>query len=159
MKRTILFFAIIAVASSALQAQKPVKEKDLKGVWQLVIDIDKEEVREDIEDEDNVFASVLAKGITNMVFDLIDEIDIRFEFLPDNRLRIEANVFGASEVEYAEWHINSDGELIIDDTDNFRVSNDEGDNVWLKEGEHLVAFERKGYGKHKNKEVYLKRVD
>lgn len=149
----------MAFTCSAVLAQRPVKEKDLKGVWQLVIDIDREEVKRDIEDEESVFASILAKSLTNVVFDLIDEIDIQFEFLPDNRVRIEAEIFGASEVEYADWHINDDGELVIGDTDNFHVNSDDGDDVWLKEGDLLVAYERKDYGKRRNKEVYLKPIN
>ena len=159
MKKTLFLLGLCAFVYSGVLAQKPVKESDLKGVWKLVIDIDKDEVRREIEDEDNLFAEILAKSVTNLVFDVIEEIDIRFEFLPDNRLRIETDVFGASDVEYADWHINNDGELIIGDTDSFQVNSDDDDDVWLKEGNLLVAYERKDYGKRKNKEVYLKPIN
>lgn len=124
-----------------------------------MIDIDRDEVRGEIEDEDNLFAEILAKNLTNIVFDVIEEIDIRFEFLPDHRLRIETEVFGASDVEYTDWFINGDGELIIGDTDNFRVNGDDDDGVWLREGDLLVAYDKDRHGRKKNKEVYLKPVN
>jgi len=159
MKKTLLLAGLLALVFSGARAQKSVKESDLKGVWKLVIDIDKEEIKRDIEDEDNVLAEIFAKSITSAVFGIIDEIDIRFEFLPDNRLRVETNVFGESDVEYSDWYINRDGELIIGDTDNVKVNNDDDDDYWLKDGNYLVAYDRDESDRGKTKEVYLKRVD
>lgn len=159
MKRTLLLIGLFAFTYGAAVAQRAVKESDLKGVWKLVIDIDEDEVREEIEDEDNAFARILASSITNLVFDVLGEIDIRFEFLPNNRLRVEANVFGASEVEYSEWHINRDGELVISDSDHFNINNDDEDDVWVKEGKYLVSYEKDGDRRKRNKEVYLAPVE
>lgn len=159
MKKTLLLAGLTGFMFFGAMAQKSVKENDLKGVWKLVIDINKEEIARDIEDEDNVLAEIFAKSVTSAVFGIIEEIDIRFEFLPDNRLRVETNVFGESDVEYSDWYINRDGELIIGDTDNVNVNSDDDDDYWLKDGDHLVAYDRDESDRGKTKEVYLKRVD
>ncbi len=159
MKKTLLLAGLIGFVFSGAMAQKSVRKSDLEGVWKLVIDIDKEEIKRDIEDEDNVLAEIFAKSITSAVFGIIEEIDIRFEFLPDNRLRVETNVFGESDVEYSDWYINWDGELIIGDTDNVNVNSDDDDDYWLKDGDYLVAYDRDDSDRGKTKEVYLKRVD
>lgn len=158
MKKILLLFSLFTLTYSAVLAQKPVKESDLKGVWKLVIDIDEEKVKDELDDEDNVLAQIFARSITNFVFDVIGEIDIRFEFLPDNRLRIETNVFGERDVEYSRWQINREGELIISDSEHFNVSSDD-DDIWLKDGKYLMAYEKSSSGKRRNKEVYLKPVE
>lgn len=159
MKRTLLLIGLFAFVFDAALAQRPVKESDLKGVWKLVIDVDKDEVRDEIEEEDNIVAQIFAETITDFAFNIIDKIDIRFEFLPDNRLRIETSAFGESDVEYSEWHINRDGELVISDSDNFNVDNGDGDDVWVKEGNYLVSYDKDGSSRKRNKEVYLAPVE
>ncbi|WP_339786032.1 MAG: hypothetical protein ACMVP2_19060 [Imperialibacter sp.] len=158
MKRTLLLIGLFAFTYVAANAQRRVNERDLKGVWKLVIDVDKDEVREEIEDEDNIVAQIFAETITDFAFNIIDKIDIRFEFLPDNRLRIETNAFGESDVDYSEWHINKDGELWISDSDHFNIGDDDEDDFWMFDGKNLVAYEKSRDGRKKNKEVYLKLV-
>jgi hypothetical protein len=155
MKRTLLLIGLFAVTYVAANAQRRVNERDLKGVWKLVIDVDKDEVREEIEDEDNIVAQIFAETVTDFAFNIIDKIDIRFEFLPDNRLRIETNAFGESDVDYSEWHINKDGELWISDSDHFNIGDDDEDDFWMFDGKNLVAYEKGDNGRKKNKEVYL----
>jgi len=158
MQRTLLLIGLFAFTYVAANAQRRVNERDLKGVWKLVIDVDKDEVREEIEDEDNIVAQIFAETITDFAFNIIDKIDIRFEFLPDNRLRIETNAFGESDVDYSEWHINKDGELWISDSDHFNIGDDDEDDFWMFDGKNLVAYEKSRDGRKKNKEVYLKLV-
>ncbi|MEQ8413385.1 MAG: hypothetical protein RIF36_19040 [Imperialibacter sp.] len=155
MKRTLLLIGIFAFTYVAANAQRRVNERDLKGVWKLVIDVDKDEVREEIEDEDNIVAQIFAETITDFAFNIIEKIDIRFEFLPDNRLRVETNAFGETDVEYSEWHINKDGELWISDSDHFNIGDDDEDDFWMFDGKNLVAYEKSHDGRKKNKEVYL----
>ncbi|WOK07851.1 hypothetical protein RT717_04320 [Imperialibacter roseus] len=157
MKRTLLLIGLFAFTYVAAHAQRRVNERDLTGVWKLVIDVDKDEVREEIEDEDNIVAQIFAETVTDFAFNIIEKIDIRFEFLPDNRLRVEANVFGESEVEYSEWRINKDGELWISDSDHFKVDDDD-DDFWLMENGKLVSFEKQRDGSKRNKSVYLEPV-
>ncbi|MDX1741280.1 MAG: hypothetical protein R3178_08310, partial [Rhodothermales bacterium] len=71
---------------------------------------------------------------------LLDWIDIRFEFLPDNQLKVMVDVFGEEEVEYAEWHVNDRRELVLSDSGHFQAEN----TVWLFEGGRLVAYEYDG---------------
>ncbi len=160
MKRTLLLIGLLVFTYASVNAQKRVKESDLKGVWKLVIDVDKDEVREEIEDEDNIVAQIFAETVTDFAFNIIEKIDIRFEFLPDNRLRVEANVLGESEVDYSEWHINKDGELWISDSVHFNT-NDDDDNdndFWLMEDGRLVSYEKDGSGKKRNKSIYMEPV-
>ena len=67
----------------------------------------------------------------------MDEIDIRFEFKSNNRLKVTVNAFGEEEVEYSTWKINSKGQLIIEEVDSF----DSEEDYWLFEGDILVAYD------------------
>ena len=76
-----LFLVLFANAQT-----KKVKEKDLNGVWKLVINIDQEEVADELDEEDNIFAKIIAKSVVGIVDDVLGEIDILFEFKSNNRL-------------------------------------------------------------------------
>lgn len=129
--------------------KKKVKERDLDGVWKLVIDIDKEEIADELDDEDNIFARIIAKSVIGIVDDVLDEIDIRFEFKSNNRLKVTVNAFGEEEVDYSTWKINKKGQLIIEEVDNF----DSEEDYWLFEGDILVAYDDDGDEPSEN--VYL----
>ena len=51
-------FALILLMSMSLgaMAQEKVKEKDVIGEWQLMIDIDRKDIEEEIEEEENWLA-------------------------------------------------------------------------------------------------------
>lgn len=142
------------------QAQSKVRSRDLVGEWKLVIDIDELDLREEIEDgtEDlDRLGEIISEAAVDLAVNIIDEIDIRFQFRDDNQVRIEVDVFGSHEVEYAEWYINKDGELIIEDEDSHHIGIDDLD-VWLKEDDLLMAFE-KDHDKLEYQNIYLIRVD
>lgn len=143
-----LFLVLFANAQ-----KKKVKERDLDGVWKLVIKIDKEEVVDELDDEDNIFAKIIAKSVIGIVDDVLDEIDVRFEFKSNNRLKVTVNAFGEEEVEYSEWKINKKGQLIIEDIESF----DSEEDYWLFEGDILVAYDNSNDGPSEN--IYLVNMD
>jgi len=159
MKYITLLIALILTCSFSAQAQSKVKERQLKGTWKMVIDIDEEEIEEEIDDDDiPFFGRVFAKGITSMVFGIIDEIDVEMHFKDNNRLKLVIEVFGEREVEYGRWYIDSKGALRLDDFDNISVGDDDDDNdIWLMSGDRLVAYEQHGE-RLDRKPVYLKRM-
>ncbi len=133
------------------QAQGKVKERDLRGQWKMVFDFDEDFIEEELDSKDIPwFGRMVAESVSSFVFNILDEIDIQFEFQPDHRLKIIVEVFGEREVEYARWHIDSRGGLVIDDDDDDK-------DVWLFEGDRLFAYE-KHHRSLKKQPVYLVRV-
>ncbi|MDA0196167.1 MAG: hypothetical protein O2887_07725 [Bacteroidetes bacterium] len=160
MKKITLLILTIAVTITAY-GQSKVMEKDVIGEWKLVIDIDKDQIEREIEDDEDdddmgMFGEFITKSVVGVVFDFIDELDIYFDFRNNGKVRIEVDIFGVEEVEYADWHINKHGELVIDDTD---VINSDVD-VWLLDDNRLVAQDRHSHGrKDDDHEVFLRRID
>ncbi|WP_422008361.1 hypothetical protein [Roseivirga pacifica] len=161
MKKLITLMLLVGISGS-LTAQSKVKERDVVGEWELVIDIDRREIEEEIEEESNWLARRFAKSVSNFALDIVESIDIVMDFKDDGDLKITANVFGAREVEWASWYINRDGELIIEDLDDrdddhFTLSDSD---VWLfdKDEDHLVPYEKSRRGRlAENEDVYLRR--
>ena len=155
MKKLILIVPILFMAFFANAQNKKVRESDLKGTWKLVIDIDMDDIEDELEDEDNVFARIVLKSVSGLVDGILDEIDIYFEFQSDGRLRVMVDAFGEDEVEYTDWYINKRGELVIEDTDSF---NTDDDNYWMFNGDVLVAYDEDGE-LDDDARVYLINVD
>jgi len=152
MKSIAVSLLVVLLFGSNLQAQQKVKERDLRGQWKMVFDFDEDFIEKELEDEDIPWIGrIVAEGVSGMVFNILDEIDLQFEFQDDHKLKIMVEVFGEGEVEYARWYIDSKGALILDDDDH-------DDDVWLFEGKKLVAFERE-HGKLERQPVYLERVN
>ena len=129
MKRLIfLSTALLVLSSGAVLAQSSVHEKDLRGVWHLTFNI--------ADRAENPGEQIVLGAVEG----LLDWIDIRFEFLPENRLKVMVDVFGEEEVEYAEWRVNDRHELVLSNSDHF----DAEGTVWLFEGGRLVAYEYQG---------------
>lgn len=158
-----LFGTVVSV-----QAQKKVKEKDLLGEWELVIDLGevRDELEEELEEEENWLVGRFAKNISNFALDIVEGIDITMDFRDNGEVKIVVEVLGEREVEYSEWYINDDGELVIEDDDNdrwrknksSRVDIDDAD-VWMIEDGKLQAYEKGWRGKlEKKKEVYMKKM-
>ncbi|MBO3698994.1 hypothetical protein [Roseivirga sp. E12] len=166
MKKLITALLLVAVCIS-VQAQKKVKEKDILGEWDLVIDIDhvKDEVEEELEEEEFWLARSFAKSVSNFALDIVESIDVRFDFREDGEVKISVKVFGERETEWAEWYINDDGELVIEDEDDDRrrrgrrfsmgYSNDH--DVWLLDDDKLQSYDKDRRGRLERQEVYLKR--
>ena len=144
--------------SLGAMAQEKVKEKDVIGEWQLMIDIDRKDIEEEIEEEENWLARSFARSISSFVLDIVESIDIEFEFRPNGDLRIEVEVMGEREVEYAEWYINRDLELIIEaEDDNDHLDIDDIDVFMMKDGK-LRAYEKGRRGRlYEKEEIYLEK--
>ncbi len=153
--------------AAAVQAQSKVKERDLIGEWELVIDLDevRDEIEEEIEEENRWVAS-FARSISNFALDVVESIDITMDFRDNGEVKIIVEVMGEREVEYSEWFINNDGELIIEDDDDnrwrrnksSRIDIDDAD-VWMMEDGKLQAYEKSRRGRlEKKKEVYMKKI-
>jgi len=148
---------MMLTVSVSVFAQEKVREKDLIGEWQLVLDIDREDIEREIEEEENWLARSFAKSVSSFALDIVESIDIEFEFRRNGDVRIEVEVFGEREVEYAEWYINRDGELVIEGEDHDRIEIDDIDVFMMKDGK-LHAYEKGRRGKlYEKEEVYLKR--
>lgn len=147
------------MVTSTAWAQQKVKEKDIIGPWQLVIDIDREDIEREIEEEENWLARSFAKSVSSFALDIVESIDVEFEFRKNGDLRIEVNVMGEREVEYAEWYINGDGELVIEDEGDNHVHIDDVDVFMMDDGK-LVAYEKGKRGRrYAKEEIYLKRKE
>ncbi len=151
MKSIALSLMLVLFIGFNAQAQGKVKERDLRGQWKMVFDFDEDFIEEELDSKDIPwFGRMVAESVSSFVFNILDEIDIQFEFQPDHRLKIIVEVFGEREVEYARWHIDSRGGLVIDDDDDDK-------DVWLFEGDRLFAYE-KHHRSLKKQPVYLVRV-
>ena len=165
--KKIIIAAILLVTGFAVSAQSKVKEKDLLGEWELVIDLDevRDEIEEEVEEENRWVAS-FAKSISNLALDIVEGIDITMDFRDNGEVKIIVEVMGEREIEYSEWYINNDGELIIEDDDSNRWGRkrssrfdiDDAD-VWMMEDGKLQAYEKGRRGRlEKKKEVYMKKI-
>jgi hypothetical protein len=145
MKRILLVLTFLALTATAAHAQSRVYEKDLAGTWKLVIDLDEKDA-----------GSSLERIAMKAVGGLLDEIDIRFVFMDDNRLKVVTRAFGREEEDedYSEWRVNDRGELILGDSDKV----DFEDAVWLRKGDRLVPYEYEDGQRKKKEKIYLERI-
>jgi len=153
MKKTLILIVLFIGFTVGTYGQSKLKSRDVRGEWQLVIDID-EDMKDNL-DEDEEYKSDMGDIIASEAIDfaqgIIDGLDILFDFQQDGRLKITVNVMGETEAEYAEWEINQDGELVI-------IDDDDDDEVWILEDEILMGYNKDG-GKLEYRNIYLMRVD
>ena len=152
MKKSLILLFTFCIAIS-IQAQK-VKEKDIIGTWKLVIDIE-EEMEEEAEDADTMLEEIIIKSISGFVDGILDEIDIYFDFRPDNEVKITVKAYDETETEYGRWFINKRGYLEIDDEDDdddFHFESE--DDEWKLIDGILVSDEHED-----DRNVYMTRVD
>ena len=109
MKSITLSLLLVLFIGFSAQSQEKVKERDLKGQWKMVFDFDEDFIEEEL-DLKNIpwFGRMVAESVSGFVFNILEEIDLQFEFQPDHRLKIIVEVFGEREVDYAHWHSRSD---------------------------------------------------
>lgn len=159
---------LLVMFCASLTAQSRVREKDILGEWDLVIDLEetRDEIEEELEEEESWIARRFARGISNFALDIVEKIDIKFDFREDGEVKMTINIFGERDVEYLDWSINDDGELIIEDDDRDRRRNrnhssfnfSDDDDVWMMKNGRLQAFEKTRRGRLEVKEeVYLKK--
>jgi len=137
-KRILTLTLLMAAITFSVTAQKKLKYSDLEGKkWKLTIDI-AEEIEEELDESDSFFERLVIKSVSGLVDNILDEIDIYFEFEKDNELKVTVYAFGDREVEYTEWWINKDGALVIDDTDNFKSRHN---SKWYLVDDIIVAYD------------------
>ncbi len=142
MKRIFLVSAVaILFLCSANLVTKKTKERDIIGKWKLHLDISKA-VDKETEGEDD-WGTVFARGIVNMVDDLVEEIDITFNFQKNNILIVTHDSdFDHQEksTERYHWKINKDGHIITSSIKNkhFSVSDDDG---WVLKKDKLTPVD------------------
>jgi len=130
MRALALVLAVLLVTPAA--AQKRVDPDRLDGTWKLVFDIDA-----DAEE------SALGRVALRAVAGLLEEVEVRFAFLDDARLRVMVDAFGEKDEDWSEWHVAPEGYLVLGESEHFDVE----DTVWLFDGDRLVAFERDAEGR------------
>ena len=154
MKTTLTSLLLLLFCTTIAVSQDKVREKDLKGDWKMVIDVDFDEMEEEME-EDSWFGWAVAGAMSGLVEDILEEIDIQMKFMDGGKLKITVDAYGDEEVEYGEWYINRDGQLVIVDEDE---EGDDDDEVWMMDGDKLVSYEITSSGKLERQEVYMKRL-
>lgn len=146
MKKSLLILLALFIFTHAVSyAQSRVKDRDLRGTWELVFNIDE------------AAETATERVILNAVDGLLDEIEIQMVFEEDNITRVMVNAFGEEEVEYSDWEINNKGQLLLGDTEHFQSDDD---RVWMFDKGKLFAYERGRKGElEKVTEIYMKRID
>ena len=147
MKKFIISIALISLFVSLI-AQDKVRERDLAGEWQMVFDIDEEEWEDEIEN-DSFFGRMIASSVSSLVVNVLEDLNIQFEFLSNKEVRMTVKIWDEKEIEYLEWYINRDGELIIGDEND--------DEVWLFDHDKLVSYHKKGDDRYKDRNIFLVR--
>ena len=73
------------------------------------------------EEDDDIpfFGEWIAESVISVVSNILDDLEIYFDFSENGRVKVVAEIFGEREVEYSEWFINDNGELVIGETDIF----------------------------------------
>ena len=161
MKKLLSLTIAFAMYMGAMVGQSALKEKDVIGTWKLVIPeldetMNKYKQNSESEDKDEMGASerlehAIEGAVGEFVGDLLGDMNIEFTFEKHNRAKLKVNVMGETEVENLNWHINSNGELVIDDNDH-----DGNPEVWMKKGKHLVPVKSRH---EKNDDAYMIRVN
>jgi hypothetical protein len=121
----ILIIALTLFLSLPAAAQDRVDPGALGGVWRLEFDIDPASGESAVER----IALKLATGF-------LDEMEIRFSFLEENRLRVMVDAFDTKKEDWSTWRITPEGYLAMGDSDHF----DAEDTLWYADGDRLVAF-------------------
>jgi hypothetical protein len=146
-------FAVIILCSAAI-APKKTKEKDIIGKWKFHLSISNA-IDEETEGDDDL-GSLFARGIGRLVDDLVEEVDITFDFQKNNILVVTENSDLDDDdeptVETYRWKINKKGHVIttpikkkskkrsVQNSDGWKlkkgklvpVDNDDKDVVWME---------------------------
>ena len=153
----IIISLIVIFGVVSLQAQtRKVKENDLKGIWQMKIMLKEGLIEDELDEEDNAFAKMIIAATGSLVEGVLEEIDVKFEFLPDGVCKVYSSAFDSDQdVDYTKWSINSRGELRIDDSDSYNTNDDD---YWLFEDDVLLLYNNNGMPDEDAK-VLLYRID
>lgn len=146
MTKTLPLLLLLACLATSATAQSRVHEKDLAGAWKMVFQLDHE-----IDEADGAFARIALKAVSG----IMDEIDIRFEFLSEHRLKVTSRALGEDQdVEYSTWRINDRGQLELGDTEHMSTD----DDVWMFEHGVLVPYELENHRLVRQDAIRLERM-
>ncbi len=153
-----IMIALLVLADSQAFSQQKVTEDKLIGTWRLIIDIEQEmeEARQEAKDDDNILGEMILSGVAGLVEGIMENIEIYFEFRPGGEVIIYTEAFDETEdePEYAEWYINKDGELYIEDSGKVNV---EIDDYWMMDGSRFLVAIEEGEGPSEN--VYMRKIE
>jgi len=119
--------ALILLVSTSAAAQDRVDRAALDGTWKLEFDIR-------LEDADNA----LERMAIRMANGLLEEMEIRFAFMDEGRLRVMVDAFGDKEEEWSDWEITPEGYLRMGDSEHLKGE----DTLWYLDGERLLPFDQ-----------------
>ncbi len=148
-----LFFVLITISVSHLQAQTKITENFLLGTWDLTIDIDEQlrEVEDEARETESIFESVILSTVSGAISGILDRIDISLEFEKGGDVKIIVDAFGEREIEYTEWSIDNRGRLHIDDSESF---SSDYSKVWMRDG-NIISLQNDD---NDDTAVYLRRI-
>lgn len=136
MKRNLISSAIaVLFLCSAALAPGKTKEKDVLGTWKLHLNI-AEKIKKETEDEKGL-GKAFARGIGELVDEIISEVDITFEFKKNNVLIVTHDSDwddDGKETEKYRWSIDKDGKIKTSSLDDDRIKFDDRDGWMLKNG-------------------------
>ena len=159
MKKLTTLLTLSLFVTFGATAQDKIYEKDLIGNWKMVIDMDGviEELDEEAEDADNLFAEVIMKSVSGLVEGVMDNIDIYMEFERGGDVVVYVDAFDTdSEEDDAEWYIKGN-RLYIEDLDNDNLNWDsDDDDYWVMDDGVLYLENRDDDDEVK---IYMIRVD
>jgi len=145
MKRIVFtsLFAVLILCSAAIAPGKT-KEKDIIGKWKFHLNISNA-IEEETKDDDDL-GSLFARGIGRLVDDLVDEVDITFDFQKNNILEVTENSDLDKDeptVETYHWKINKKGHVVTSPVNkkNKSFKNSEG---WRLENGKLIPVDTEG---------------
>ena len=123
-----LFSLSILLFTSLVHSQEKVSEKKLLGLWELKMDI-KSTIEEESEDKD-FFEKIMLKTVSGFVQNVMEEMEIRFEFKKQGVLYVSAAIDNEKEEkEVLSWKINRKGQLLIEDLKTQKISL-KSDGIW-----------------------------
>ncbi|MBL7471442.1 hypothetical protein [Robertkochia sediminum] len=141
--KTIVMTLMALFMASSMVAQQRIKEKDVLGTWKFKLDL-KEAIDEESEDM-GFFEGMIAKAVSGMAQDIVNEMDITFNFKRDHVVLLTINNIeeDKEEIEELTWQINDRGYVVIDDIDNDNVQVN-NDGYWIVQGDKLIAYDDDG---------------
>lgn len=153
MKRKLLTTLGFCLSVALIGHAQTLKEKDVLGTWKLIINIE-DKLDKEAEEADTYLEEIIIKSVSGFVDGIIGNIDVYFDFQPENRLFVTVDAFNETEEEEARWFINKRGNLEIedwdDDDDDFHIS---GDDEWKLIDGLLISDDHED-----DRDVYMARV-
>jgi len=152
--KSLTILSLILLLGFSTQAQR-VEEKDVLGIWKLIIEID-EELDKEADEAETLLEEVIINAVSGLVSGVMDNIEIYFEFEKRGKVNVTVKAYGEVEEDEGNWYINNRGYLVIedidDDDDTFSISAD--DDEWKLIDGLLVSEEHED-----DRNVYMTKVD